>query len=366
MLAALCEQIYNRYPFAKIALPVDTAYRERVLYGTYQLGRIVKKGVDIGKLLHILPSKVRNMFGIVMPSEIDAIIDASGFAYGDQWGAKKAEQRLAGNIVQFKRGSNRRKVIMLPQALGTFEDPALAGQMRIIFENADLVFARESASYGYAKAICDREQIKQAPDFSNLFAPAYQGKDDVSEYDVCLIPNSKMLEMKKGQIPGLYVGFMASLLEHALETGHNPYVLVHEGAKDLKLAQDIVVATKRDIQIIQPDTAADVKALIGKAKLVISSRFHGLVSALSQGVPVIATGWSHKYEMLLADYGMGEFLFDETNGVDAAKQAMSKCFETGFSAELAAQLSEKSIEQKQLTRAMWQQVFAELDDIVDA
>ena len=130
---------------------------------------------------------------------------------------------------------------------------------------------------------------------------------------------------------------------------------MHEGQKDAELAQQINGLLTQPIAIHSYQSPTEIKGVIGTAHLVISSRFHGLVSALSQGVPAIATGWSHKYEMLMQEYGCSELLLDANNPnliatldiglTDASYQALKQ--------EIAA----RSDALKQQSKHMWQQVI---------
>jgi polysaccharide pyruvyl transferase WcaK-like protein len=42
----------------------------------------------------------------------------------------------------------------------------------------------------------------------------------------------------------------------------------------------------------------------------ISSRFHSLIAGLSQQVPILAIGWSHKYRELLQLFDLEEYCLD--------------------------------------------------------
>ena len=51
-------------------------------------------------------------------------------------------------------------------------------------------------------------------------------------------------------------------------------------------------------------SAAQVKSVIGSCDILLSSRYHALIAALSQQVPAVAIGWSHKYDELMAEVGL--------------------------------------------------------------
>ncbi|HEX8420420.1 MAG TPA: polysaccharide pyruvyl transferase family protein, partial [Sphingomonas sp.] len=62
-------------------------------------------------------------------------------------------------------------------------------------------------------------------------------------------------------------------------------LLVHEGAPDRELAQDTNATLAEPVELVDLPSPLDTKAAIAAAELIVSSRFHGLVSALSNAVP---------------------------------------------------------------------------------
>lgn len=366
MLAALVEMLIQRYPKAKIVIEPNCPFHLRAKYGVYQLGVAKVKNINVMQVLNFVPARLRLRFGIIMPKEIDVIIDASGFAYGDQWGVQKAINRLAGNIRKFKEyGKNTtRKVIMLPQAFGPFTSTQFKAAMSEIIDFSDAIYARDKLSYQYLSELKQSEKVKSSPDFTNVFQCAYAGHFSQEQHKVCFIPNNKMLEMKNEQGSDSYIKFMGELVKEAAIKGFSPFLLIHEGRNDEILGDKIIAYAGVKIPVIRPATATDVKAIIGKTKLVVSSRFHGLVSALSQGIPVIATGWSHKYQMLLEDYQVSDYLFDEKKSVQPAVSAMCDLMsDESIHIAVVNKIKTHSTIEKNKTHQMWAEIFSILDSI---
>ena len=351
MLTAAMEQINARYSDVKFVLEPYTDYKYRSKHGCYQKSWFTFKGIQVGNFLGLLPKGIRNRFGIVLDSEIDVILDASGFAYGDQWGAPKARNRLAKYIAKWK--ASGKKVIMLPQALGPFENTALKQEMSTIFQHCDIAFARDNMSFEFATSV-GTGNVKQSPDFTNLCKGILPRDLSDTPLDICVIPNAKMIEMTTDEVGSTYVSSLVEGIEVALAEGREPFLLVHEGKGDLNIAQEINEQLTQALPIYQYDDPKEIKGVIGHSKLVISSRFHGLVSSLSQGVPCVATGWSHKYQMLMDDYECGKYLAGEGESVSSLVAHLLEQSEYDNTQEKIVKNAEL---QKQLTKKMWDQVF---------
>ncbi|WP_397472679.1 polysaccharide pyruvyl transferase family protein, partial [Rheinheimera sp.] len=118
------------------------------------------------------------------------------------------------------------------------------------------------------------------------------------------------------------------------------------------------IAAKAPCTIVQIEDPLAVKAFIGKAELAISSRFHGAVNALSQGVPCIATSWSHKYHAMMSDFGMGDYCvaeLSEQNLLHALQQLLDN------KDTLASEVKQKAAALKQQNAAMWQRLYQSIN-----
>lgn len=313
MLMAMVEKISELWPEADICLSprLNSPYTSRAKLGAYQKFNLRKGQFDLNSLSYWLPTKIRNYlkraWGIVTEADVNIVLDASGFSYGDQWPdlaliqAAKESKRLA---------KHKKHYIFMPQALGPFTQKVNKKWAQVAFDHASLVFARDEVSYQAIKLITEQRNVFIAPDFTNLITPTVDKEYTSFSSSVAIIPNSKMLsaQNKNHLWRERYVEVLVELIETLKAQGESVFLLNHEGRSDDTICQLINQQLEQPIMIVAPKSALQVKAMIGQCKLTICSRFHGCVSSLSQGVPCIATSWSHKYEQLFAEYDQKKFL----------------------------------------------------------
>ena len=137
--------------------------------------------------------------------------------------------------------------------------------------------------------------------------------------------------------------------------GKDIFLLNHEGEGDLQLCKQINAQFEDDILIISGLNAKEVKGIIGASFMTVSSRFHGVASALSQAVPCLATSWNHKYQMLFEDYNQFDNILNVEDSWDKTQFKIHEIFmnHTEISAMLNSKKSELSIE----IQSMWEKIL---------
>jgi polysaccharide pyruvyl transferase WcaK-like protein len=359
MLLAAIQKINARYPDARIVIeptPIDGTqpYIEIARVGSYLKGGFTRCGCYFGFLFEFIPAKVRSAYGIVLEKEIDVVLDAAGFAYTDQWGVGM-NRDLARASSRWKR--NNTKFILLPQAFGPFNSKKSKGYASQWLNNADLVCARDQTSQEIISSIVGaRTSQKYFRDFTNLLNPKFEKRYSDLEGAVAVVPNMRMVDMSSNISKGGYFEFLSEAIDCIKSSGKDVFLLAHEG-DDLCILGDLQFKYK-ELSIIEEDDPQVVKGVLANCSFVLASRFHAIVSCLSQNVPCIGTGWSHKYERLYADYDSSEYLIKDISDFEKLSDCIAALSDDKFRASVGLQLKQHSEILKEESESMWEQVFS--------
>jgi colanic acid/amylovoran biosynthesis protein len=288
----------------------------------------------------------------VLPEQVDCVLDISGFCYADAWGPSGAE--LVDRYYRLvKRGGGR--VVLMPQTFGPFSNPRLRSAFLSIYAKADLVFARDAESFRHVAALVpDTAKLRQAPDFTTL-TRSTRGGAGWAEGKACIIPNARMITHRSPEAASAYLPFLRRVLAALRRMGIEAFMLIHEHWDDEAVARDASGGVG-DVDVVVEEDALRIKEIIGCSLLTVSSRLHGLINALSQGVPTIATAWAHKYPGLMQEYGVGEFLLEVDASDERIEAALGALVSPETRADIVARLARGEADRVAQTRAMWDQV----------
>lgn len=310
MLYAILQEIERKYPKA-IVYVQDNSIRQGLDYIKTNLKLKEKPIVKIRKWcekLHI-PGIMRHLhISTIYLEDIYAIrgnnyyFDGSGFRYSDQW-KKKKKARTIQKLRWINNKKAESKIVFLPQAFGPFKETYAQNELRQINDCADLIMPREEISFNYLKSsgLVDMKKVRLHTDFTSLVHGVFPSGYEHLKGAVCVIPNVRMIDHGNASLAD-YLNLIVNIIEIAQKSGRKVYLLNHEGKGDEQLAYQIQNEVKEGIEVVTGLNALEVKGVISSAHLVITSRFHGAVSALNSCVPCLATSWSHKYAELFKDY----------------------------------------------------------------
>ncbi|RJQ70884.1 MAG: polysaccharide pyruvyl transferase family protein [Desulfobacteraceae bacterium] len=360
MLYATLEKMSEAYPDADFVMAPTTykgaaPFDKRARLGFLQKAWLWGYGFQWGDLAAFTPRKFREMYGVILDREIDIVMDAAGFAYSDLWGPKSTKELARSCKRWHKRGT---RLILLPQALGPFKKGKISEYIKNIAQTADLIFPRDSISYEHlTEVVGENPNIRMAPDFTNLIEGILPDNFDAQSYRFCLVPNFRMIEKTPKDQSEAYLPFMIKCARYLIKKQSGPFLLIHEGDNDLMIARKVSEGSGGNIPIVRESHPLKIKGILGACEGTLGSRFHGLASALSQGVPSLATGWSHKYKMLFRDYGFDEGLIDVMSTDAQIYEKIDLLTEHESRKRLQAKILKKANELKKQSEEMWNSVF---------
>ena len=312
-----------------------------------------------------LPANAERRLGLVPRGHCDAMLDISGYAFGDGFSHLKAKYAADRSRSYARRG---RPVVYLPQMFGPFKKPAVRDAFRRCCEDATLIYARERPSYeAVRELIGDDPRLRIAPDLT-IFSPKPAGlafERPESRY-ACIVPNERMQDQGRAEWGDTYLGRLeeAAVAMHANNV--RPVLVVHSGDRgDERMAQELHATIEQRLgagtigRFTHPDPFV-LKAFIGGARFLIGSRFHSIVAALSSGVPGLALGWAHKYEALVGDFSVPELQHRGSDApADLATQVEMLC-DDDSNERLRGTIEDARERMRGDAETMWCDVFAAL------
>lgn len=360
MLYAILQEIKRKFPDAEVFIPYTSipqglSYVQTSLKFSFKpLYPLIKYKVQ-GVLRRLgLPQRLYDIDAFPMKN-VDYFIDGSGFIFSDQWNHSDFFVEHWRLLLLRMRHSGA-KIVFLPQAFGPVDLDSTKKLFNYINKYSDIVMPREKISEKYLLDMnFSSDKICRFTDFTSPVKGIVPQKYLHLKNAVCVIPNVRMID--KGVISQEeYVKIIAEILTLCKAQNRKVFLLNHESIQDEELAYACAAKLNNDIKVVSGLNALEVKGLISISYACISSRFHGVASALNSSVPCIATSWSHKYAELFNDYGMIDCILDLKN-LDSIKSKVSEILNPQYNSMIREQLCVQLTKIKENTKRMWQTIW---------
>lgn len=315
MLQAVISRMSRDIPGVRFALTpsANCTFQQIASVGGFQRLRVGAIPEIFESVMLNAPSvfgRVANRYGIVLEKHIGAVLDASGYAYGSPWPKGRAIQTAEDIRRLSKHG---KPYVFLPQAFGSFSRDRSSRKFGKALLSARLVFARDEESLENLSAVAGRsaDHFRICPDFTlGLIDPLHRSPRDSREgLKIAVVPNSKLLSMYNPHTRWREAGtaFFAEVV-NGLKKLDSKVVIVNSCRGDDDVLCDALHSADPDVESISPSSPAELIAALSGVDLVVSGRYHSCVASLASGVPCIGLSWSHKYQPLFRDFGVGDYV----------------------------------------------------------
>lgn len=234
--------------------------------------------------------------------DFDLVVDTrAGDSFADIYGVPRLA--LMAGLAELAR-KNGVPVVLGPQTIGPFDTRRGRWIGRRSLARSTGVLARDPISAGYAAGLGTTVDalttdvvfaIEQPP------PPAIQ-RDVVLNVSGLLyrdnphVPAERYRKVIRQTCRDLRAaGRQVSLLAHVLDSPVPD--------NDVPAVRDVAAGLGGDVDVVVPESLADVRSIIAGARVVIGSRMHACLNALSVGTPALPLAYSRKFAPLMDHIG---------------------------------------------------------------
>lgn len=265
----------------------------------------------------------------------DVLIDISGYQLSSKW-----KLHVNRRYLQYIENAKKHcaKAILMPQSFGPFAygdaQAEMEDRITATLQNTDLIFAREQEGAQLLDNLGIKAQV--SPDlvlqtdtikWENIFYaepelnyPVLETKNNVG-----IIPNFQTFEHgNKEKVLNIYQDVIRDLLLKR----KNVYIFRH--SEDLDACKEIYKRSAAEPHVHLIEDELDCLAyskFISQFDYIVASRYHAVVHAYKEGIPVVILGWATKYQELARHMDQEQYVFDITGSDDAIGEKVISALE---------------------------------------
>ena len=300
-------------------------------------------GALIRRLFNFLRIKARALRCLTIANTLEAsdlLLDIGGITFSDG-----REKFLPFNILTIWPAMILgTPVVKLAQAVGPFEHTINRALARYFLVRCKHVFVRgESSACHITRLNLPPNKTSPAVDIAFLYQPAFslscentsrvstvherirQEKDNGKK--IVIISPSILIDRKLAKDGIDYAGMLLSTVSQ-LDTNRCFFVIMPNATREGSLKHhnnDILIIDRiqqRFDNSLDPSlqkaavfinfdiNTSAIRSLIDQADLLITSRYHAMISGLALAIPTIVIGWGHKYQETMMAFGQSQYVLN--------------------------------------------------------
>lgn len=259
----------------------------------------------------------------------DVVVDVAGISFVDGRGIPLTVYNALMTGLPLLLGV---PTVKAAQALGPFTTRVNRTLARLVLPRLSGVCARGARTREHLDGlglhnVTDVADLAFSLDESDALPPKVeQAVTGAGSEHVTVMPSAVVRRMYEAS-GGDYVSAMEQVVgEIRRRTGRGVVIAPHsyragqpEGRmNDGPVCREIAARFSADHKVVLVDEdlrAGELRRLVAGSHVLVTSRFHAMISGLATLTPTVVVGWSHKYREVLDDFGLAEL------GMDAAALA---------------------------------------------
>jgi len=240
-------------------------------------------------------------------------------------------------------------VFKLAQAVGPFKDPLNRFLAKVFLFRCAQIFARGEKTAEFLRQFnFPMEKTDTVADIAFFYDPQYSLSTENEARVSSLIQRLEAAKKQGGKIilfspsilvenesikqgldyagrfldavralgpKGYHYVFMPNATREGSDKAHNNDLLTLARMKNEWEVAQIEEGLVAEADWVDYDiNTASIRRIISQADVLVTSRYHAMISGLAIEIPTIVIGWGHKYRETMAYFGLEEYSLDFGNG----------------------------------------------------